>query len=275
MNEQQTIPDIILERYILGELDEQETQYINALAAENKVIQKRIKEIQSSDKEILLKYPAEQMARQIHKKLARRTPEKNKKPKNFLFRPLPLAGLAGACALLLAVLFITPLFFTSEPGMVDRPDDTTRVKGSDMKYDKPLLSIFRKNGSHGEQLKDGSTVYAHDRIQVQYFAARDQYGVIFSIDGRGKVSLHFPYREDASTLLTQHKKVFLADSFELDDAPDFERFFFISSEFPLNTEEILSKAKQIAKHGESSGQKYLELPKQLNQTTFTLIKGDN
>jgi hypothetical protein len=275
MKEQQTIPDIILERYILGELDKQETQYIEALAAENQVIRKRIKEIQSSDKEILLKYPAEQMALQIHKKLARQLPVKQKNTKIFLFRPLPLAGLASACALLLAALFIVPLFFSSESGIFNQADDTTRVKGADMKYDKPLISIFRKNGTQGEKLNDGSTVHEHDRIQVQYFAARDQYGVIFSIDGRGKVSLHFPYQENASTLLTQHKKVFLADSFELDDAPDFERFFFVSSESPLDTAEILSKAGQIAKHSEFARKEYLDLPENLNQTTFTLIKGDN
>ena len=83
MSVQHTIPDIILERYILGELDDQETQYIEALAAENKLLQKRIKEIRSSNKEILLKYPAEQMVLKIKKKLAQQVPEKQKKEKGF------------------------------------------------------------------------------------------------------------------------------------------------------------------------------------------------
>jgi hypothetical protein len=274
MSTQHTIPDIILERYLLGELDEQETQYIQALAAENKLVQKRIKEIQTSNKEILLKYPAEQMTWQIKKKFAEQVSAKQKKQKSFFLRPFPLAGLAGACAILLSILIIVPLFLTSEPGMINQADDSTRIKGTDRKYDKPLLAIFRKKGGQGEKLKDGATVYTRDTVQVQYFAAQDKYGVIFSIDGRGKVSLHFPYRGNASTLLTQHKKVFLADSFELDDAPEFERFFFVTSESPLNTAEILTEAEQIAKDIDSAKKEYLNLPATFHQTTFTLIKGE-
>jgi len=274
MSKQNTRPDIILERYVLGELDERETQYIKALAAENKIIQKRIKEIQLSNKEILLKYPAKQMARQINKKLAQQVRVKQTRTKGFFLRPLPLVGFASACVVLLAAVFIIPLFLTSQPGVINHTDDTTRIKGTDMKYDKPLIAIFLKNGAQGEKLKDGSTVSAHDTIQVQYFAAQNKYGVIFSIDGRGKISLHFPYQESANTMLTQHKKVFLADSFELDDAPDFERFFFISSDSPLNTTEILAKAGQIAKDNDLAKKEYLDLPQKFNQTTFTLIKGE-
>ncbi len=274
MSKQHTIPDIILERYLLGEVDEQETQYIQALTAENKIIQKRIKEIQSSNKKILIKYPAKQMAQQIKTKLAQQIPEKQKKTSSFFLRPVPLVGFASACVVLLAAVFIIPLFLTSQPGVINHTDDTTRIKGTDMKYDKPLIAIFLKNGAQGEKLKDGSTVSAHDTIQVQYFAAQNKYGVIFSIDGRGKISLHFPYQKSANTMLTQHKKIFLADSFELDDAPDFERFFFISSDSPLNTTEILAKAGQIAKDSDLARKEYLDLPQKFNQTTFTLIKGE-
>jgi hypothetical protein len=76
--------------------------------------------------------------------------------------------------------------------------------------------------------------------------------VILSVDGRGVVTLHYPESEDKDPILDQYKKTFLSTSYELDDAPDFERFFFITSKSEIDVQAILNSAKVLAKHPKTS-----------------------
>jgi hypothetical protein len=274
MSKQQHLPDILLERYVLNELDKKEKLKIKTLAQEDKTIQKRIKDIELSNKKILSRYPAQIIAASIKAKLASDKPLRQHAVSDFFLRPLPLAGLATACLVILAATFILPLFRPSESVVITEENETTRIKGSDINYNEPALFIFRKNNTQEEKLKDGSTVFAHDTIQIQYFAATDKYGIIFSIDGRGMITLHFPDQEQANTMLSLNKKVLLENSFELDDAPSFERFFFITSNSPINVTAVLNKAKQITEDLNSALKDYLDLPKEYKQTTITLLKGE-
>jgi hypothetical protein len=59
--------------------------------------------------------------------------------------------------------------------------------------------------------------------------------LIASIDGAGVVTLHYPANADAPALATAlaQKPTSLPQAYVLDDAPQFERFFFITSEDPI------------------------------------------
>jgi hypothetical protein len=101
----------------------------------------------------------------------------------------------------------------------------------------PSLEIWRQTGGKAEVLKPGSTVHAFDSLQIAYLAAGRTYGMIVSLDGRGRLTLHFPDSFNAEPVLDQGAPTVLGFAYQLDDAPRFERFFFVTSRerFQVNT----------------------------------------
>src|SRR5207245_2110749 len=90
------------------------------------------------------------------------------------------AGLAsGSLAVLLAVAIPAP----------PREDDGVRAKGL-----APHLVIHRQKGTGAERIDPAVEVRAGDVLQVSYAtsSAHTMYGTIFSLDGRGTVTLHLP-----------------------------------------------------------------------------------
>jgi hypothetical protein len=53
--------------------------------------------------------------------------------------------------------------------------------------------------------------------------------VMFSIDGRGTVTRHFPLEKLESVRLEPKGEVSFPTSYQLDDAPGFERFILVTS----------------------------------------------
>ena len=111
---------------------------------------------------------------------------------------------------------------------------------------KTQIIIYRKKGDEAEVLKDGELAKAGDLLQIAYVPAGKTYGIIISIDGNGVVTLHYPENINSSTILKQEKTVLLSSAYELDDAPEFERFFFITALAEINVQEILKQAKALA-----------------------------
>jgi hypothetical protein len=79
-----------------------------------------------------------------------------------------------------------------------------------------------------------------------------RYGVIFSIDGRSAVTLHYPPVLGADTRLVTGKWTLLEEAYTLDDAPDYEVFFFVVGGEPLDVPVILNSARRFA--GQFAGQ---------------------
>jgi len=164
------------------------------------------------------------------------------------------APLAAVTALLLAVLL--------------RPDqaDQTRIKG-----DATLL-VYRDRGGQPELLKSGATAQAGDTLQLAYARARKAYGMIVSIDGVGKVTLHLPERDGEAARLVRDKRTELPHSYELDAAPGFERFFLVSSDAPFSTSLVMEAARTLTARGDLSRTDSLPLPRGLEQTSFLVTK---
>jgi hypothetical protein len=83
-------------------------------------------------------------------------------------------------------------------------------------------------------------------------AGAGSYGVIFSIDGRSAVTMHYPYGLSQSTRLIPGKRIALDEAYTLDDAPDYEIFFFVVSSKPLDVSGILKSAEQLARNPETA-----------------------
>ncbi|MBN2340393.1 MAG: DUF4384 domain-containing protein [Deltaproteobacteria bacterium] len=119
-----------------------------------------------------------------------------------------------------------------------KPPDASSLFRSESK-----IRLFKQTDQNAAALQSGAQVFEGDRVQVQY-RTTDAYGVILSVDGRGVVSLHFPNHPERSTQIPSGTHL-LPFSFELDDAPGFETFFFITSRHPLDMTKIMRAARKI------------------------------
>jgi hypothetical protein len=139
---------------------------------------------------------------------------------------------------------------------------------------KPHLIIHKQVAADRiELLKNGAKAKSGDLLQLAYAVPETAFGVILSIDGSGVVTLHFPEEKSGSTALEKMKKTPLPHAYELDNAPEFERFFFITSETELNASEILEKAALLAKNPFRARTGNIE-SKGMNQFSILIKKGE-
>ena len=149
---------------------------------------------------------------------------------------------ATSCALAAAAVVVV-LALPHGAAPADAPRDagagTERIKGT------VRLLAFRQVGDQSEQLAEDAVVRAGDRLQLRYNGGGHGHGVIASIDGAGGVTLHFPASPEASTALGASTQT-LPTSYELDDAPELERFFFLTADAPLDVAQALSALRALA-----------------------------
>jgi hypothetical protein len=240
------IPDIILEQYILGELPSDRLRAIDAELSSNQMLRARIERIRRSNEEIVDQYAPSSFVESISMKVRNAGCPTG----GFgLFRKhIPALGVAAA-AVVIIFLFpfsvhhqvVTQTSRTSENQIAVGQSDTIRLKGDESK-----LFIFRKTNNDPELLTNNAVTHEGDVIQLAFQTVR-QYGVILSIDGRGNVTLHYPASSWDSPRIEKGKKTYLERSYQLDNAPQFERFFFITSDVSVNVDYILSRARSFAK----------------------------
>jgi hypothetical protein len=102
--------------------------------------------------------------------------------------------------------------------------EITRLKGGE-----PRLILFRKTDRGEEPLHNNHWVSDGDLIQIFYFVPDSVYGAILSVDGHGTVTQHLPESGSDAALLQPGEPVALGFSYQLDDAPKWERFYLITS----------------------------------------------
>ena len=256
------ISDIEIERFVQGELRSDRLAEIERLRAEDPVLSARIVAVTDSDREILETYPPRQMAAAI-----REAAKQSDAPGHGPLRiALPAFG-AAVAAVVLTVVFLPPSrnpATRSDASQTESAVEPTRLKGPT----SPSLFVFRKGETGDERLLSGQSATAGDVVQLKYSAKGATYGVIFSIDGRGTVTLHYPGNDRAKTALEQKGTHALNFSYELDDAPLYERFFFVTANHPIDPKEVIERA-QTEKPGENGR---LSLDPTLSQCDFLLKK---
>jgi hypothetical protein len=262
------ISEYYLERYSLGELPAEEAEEIGQMAAANPEIQAALENIESSNREILALYPPPMVKATLSIQLT----EKQKKS----FPLKRVLAISSAAVVLLTIILVLPLT-KKKPGIID-PDsiqDVTLIKGIP-KVDLSItqLLVYRKMQDQVEMLADGDHARAGDLLQLAYVATEEPYGMIFSIDGRGLVTLHFPEDSRESTKLELNTQLSLPNAIELDDAPGFERFIFLTSRTPIDVEAILKKLKGLTEYPEQAKHIDLDLPGNLKQYSFLILKGE-
>jgi len=230
------IRDFELERYLLGELDEATTARVRAAVESDPDVAARLAALEASSAEILARTPAAEVARSIEgrKRVSDARAAQTARPTRFL---MILAPTVAAAALVLAVVN------RGEPDG-GKPAVVDTGFGDRSKGD-PALTVFLRRGPDAQELRDGDAARKGDVLQLSYTAAGRGFGVIVSIDGGGTVTLHYPEEPLSSTALGTGINA-LPHSYELDAAPRFERFFFLTSDRPIDVESVLARARALA-----------------------------
>ncbi|MBN1221684.1 MAG: hypothetical protein JXB23_00450 [Candidatus Aminicenantes bacterium] len=254
-----------LERYLLGELPQTRMKEIGRLLQQDAPLRTQLSSLQKSDENILRAYPAERMIPEIQNKYQRQKTRAKKRPHSRAIRSLLYASPAFAAALILLfiVVFKSPV------------SQDFRIKGTDsIDMTKSQILIYKKIGDDVLLLQNGDVAHKGDLLQLAYVAAGQPFGVIFSIDGNGMITLHYPDDGLSSTKLLPNESVPLGTSYELDDAPGYERFFFVTAQSEINVIDILELAEKLAENPEEARKTDLDLPSSYRQDSVLIEKGE-
>jgi hypothetical protein len=250
-------PDWLIERLAHGELDATAAAQVRArLEAEGRAPDEEIAALLQADRETLEAQPPAQVAAEVRRRAALR-PARAPRPL-YTFGAVFAAG-AAAVVLMARQPAVQP---PAAPPAFER----TGIKGDTQ------LFVYRA-GDGGRPLRDGARASRGDLLQLAYLTADTGFGVLLSIDGAGTVTQHWP--EPGSTRavpLRTGGEVRLPSSYELDDAPAFERFFMIRAGQAFDVAPVLTAARTLAARAPEARRAPLPLPAQFAQTSLLLEK---
>ncbi|MEE9386065.1 MAG: hypothetical protein V3V08_21855 [Nannocystaceae bacterium] len=277
------VPQLFVEQLALDELPRAAMERLQDRLGDQ--LQVRLDAVALSNVEILSELPPSAVAREVSRRGEASRRQRRQKTKQQLWVTVPTMAAAAVVLLwvrdqpkdqstqstqstqvVAAVEVRTPVAPTAEI-------ESTRSKGM-----APHLTVARKRGSEIEQLEDGSAVQPGDVLQLGYVASGRTHGVILSFDGRGVVTLHHPAQVSASTELDGLGEVALDFSYQLDDAPNFERFMFVTFDreqvvaSSVDAAAIVRAAETLARDKAARTRQSLALPDAFEQSSLLLRK---
>ena len=245
------IPDWKLERFLTGDLPENEMNKLRELEASDEMFANRVRMLREDNKAILNKLPFETLAERIADAKDAETVYAGTVTETA--SRFTLVKFAAAAMLVLAVALVA-FFAQSEtvvaggnvpggdiarnaPGMqqtevaLAETQSDTRIKGLDAR-----MEVWKKTPTGIVQLNDLDEAREGDEIQLRYAVPEKCFGLLFSMDGNGALTLHMGDGEKAVEL-APGKMNSLPFAYKLDDAPYFEKFFFVTSPKEFAVEE--------------------------------------
>lgn len=270
MSEQSsTIPPLLLERALLGEFSAAELQDLRRRFGPG--FEKALERVKAQDESFRNSRDFEIELQQVRQRVAQTAAL----PSRPVWRFVP--ALAAVATLAIVVWRVAPKDSAPQGPQIALGKPSTSTLEVRLKGLSSHLTLHRKVGEGQEALEEGALARQGDVIQLSYVAVGAKFGVIFSIDGRGQVTRHFPASIRASAELAPRGATPLTQAYELDDAPEFERFFFVTSDekhAPANfVSDVMQKAEDFAKSPKTQWETgKMELPKSWFQTSFVLKK---
>lgn len=299
------IPTRILEAICNNELQAQD--FYDVYGKENVI--NACNEIKLSNEQIKQTYSVEDMKRAVAQKLQNAKNHKNSekdkkigknevKKQNFVvlrgkntekhqkmsFSKFKVIVPAMAAAVLAAVILprmILPENLQNSQNLSENSAKNAnfRVKGAknienlenSRQNQKTEIRLYKKTDDGVQLLSNGDSVKKGDVIQITYAPGKNNYGVIFSVDGNGNITRHFPEKSWNSERLSHEKpEIPLNFSYELDNAPNFECFVMVSSEKEFNLNDIEKRIENSKELDYLLEMKYL--PKKTDGAVFVLEK---
>jgi hypothetical protein len=259
------LSDLVLEKFFLGELDEYEMNRVRELIAGNPEIKERLDMIGRSNHEILRDYPPERIVPQIISDYNKEIRKEEDKSAGFTGK-LRKYSLVTASSLALFFLLTASFIIINIRQHYVFKNEGIIVKGL-----TPHLNLYQNRGNEAVLLSNNSILSENDIIQISYIAAGKKYGVIISIDGKGNVNLHYPDFPKGPEKLFPEGEIALQNAYQLDNAPKYEKFYFITSGKPIDTRIVLDAAEKAYRTGDKITLA-LDLPKNMEQNSITLLK---
>ncbi len=253
------IPDWKLERFLTGDLPEEEMNKLRELEANDAMFASRVKMLREDNKAILNKLPFETLAANLGTDAAEEgranlgTGAAGTAAKNVVKNAarFTLVKFAAAAMFVFAVALVA-FFAQSETSVMNERvgsdvasvngsqntqvalaenESDTRIKGLDAR-----MEVWKKTSAGIVQLNDLDSVGEGDEIQLRYAVPEKCFGLLFSMDGNGALTLHMGNGVKAIEL-APGKMNSLPFAYKLDDAPYFEKFFFVTSPKEFAVEE--------------------------------------
>ena len=227
------ISDFKLERYLLGELSEKEMRELQERELSDEIFAARVAEMRLQVDAV--------GGVDCHVADA---PRNGVGGRNTLW-------LKVAAALVIALGVFSMVVLNRDVATYDRDsasmqvamadvDDGTRIKGM-----QASLEVWKKTGDSAVQMVNLGDAHEGDEIQLRYRVPQKCFGMLFSMDGNGTITMHMGEGNKAIEL-EPGKMTTLPFAYKLDNAPKFEKFFLLTSQnaFEIDGNDIDKSLKQ-------------------------------
>jgi hypothetical protein len=234
------ISDFKLERYLLGELPEKEMRDFQERELSDEIFAARVREMREQGKRFVAENPFEVLEAKMD--AADEAADGN-----------VISGLwlkvAAALVIALGVFSMVVLnrnveTYSGESATMEvamaNVDDGTRIKGM-----SASLEVWKKTGDSAVQMVNLGDASEGDEIQLRYRVPQKCFGMLFSMDGNGTVTMHMGDGNNAIEL-EPGKMTTLPFAYKLDNAPKFEKFFLLTSQnsFAIDVDNFDKSLKQ-------------------------------
>ena len=237
------ISDFKLERYLLGELSEKEMRELQERELSDEIFAARVAEMRLQGKRFLAENPFADLEERIEAAEAAGN-SAEKAGQNILWLKVAAAlvialGIFSVVVLNRDVATYDNNSASMEVAMAD-VDNGTRIKGM-----QASLEVWKKTGDSAVQMVNLGDAYEGDEIQLRYRVPQKCFGMLFSMDGNGTITMHMGEGNKAIEL-EPGKMTTLPFAYKLDNAPKFEKFFLLTSQnaFEIDGNDIDKSLKQ-------------------------------
>ena len=236
------ISDFKLERYLLGELSEKEMRELQERELSDEIFAARVAEMRLQGKRFVAENPFVALEAKMAAADQSANDERNVVSGMWL-------KVAAALVIALGVLSMVLLnrnvetFDSKDASMqvaMADVDNGTRIKGM-----QASLEVWKKTGDSAVQMVNLGDAYEGDEIQLRYRVPQKCFGMLFSMDGNGTITMHMGEGNKAIEL-EPGKMTTLPFAYKLDNAPKFEKFFLLTSQnsFEIDGNDIDKSLKQ-------------------------------
>ena len=221
MTDVKQISDFKLERYLLGELPEVEMAALRKREAEDELFAARVKMMREEGERFLAENPFSALEDKLEN-------DQRSAERSLWLRVAAVLvvafGIFSVVVLNRQTDIVNDASATSgmDVAMAD-VDNGTRIKGM-----TAGLEVWKKMGDSAVQMVNLGEAREGDEIQLRYRVPQKCFGMLFSMDGNGTVTMHMG-EGNRAVELEPGKMTTLPFAYKLDNAPKFEKFFLLTS----------------------------------------------
>jgi len=233
MSEHPEFTNLILEKYVTGDLHGQKRTDLETSLKTDQALQQRLANLEKHNASFRANPAYADMLQTI--KTAR-----SRQPGAMLRSLVHLPKLQThawtyqlAAVLVLSVALVILLL------PFDAGDGGTRTKGS-----TPELEVYLVKNQRQAKLFNNSSIQAGDLLQLRFLSSAYHYGVVLSIDSTGQSFIHYPERIDQSTQIKKEQTINIGHSYEIAAKSSYEDFVLILSNHKLSAGDIVKTAKR-------------------------------